>query len=337
MVVTAKSGSGAREMSAQQSITVTVRDLNEPPVMPATSSFGVDENTTAVGTVVASDADDEDDLASYEITGGADRSRFSIGRTTGALVFNAAPNFESPADLASSDPVNAAGNNEYLVVVTAKSGTGAREMSAQQSITVTVRDLNEPPVMPATATFGVDENTTAVGTVVASDADDEDDLASYEITDGADRSRFSIGRTTGALVFNAAPNFESPADLASSDPVNAAGNNEYLVVVTAKSGTGAREMSAQQSITVTVRNVNEPPGRPAAPTLSASTSTSLTVAWTAPGNLGAPDITGYDLQYMETSEISFRNGPQNQTGTSASITGLGGGNRVPGRGAREQR
>ena len=94
------------------------------------------------------------------------------------------------------------------------------------------------------------------------------------------------------------------------------------MVVTAKSGTGAREMSAEQSITVTVRNVNEPPGRPAAPTLSANTSTSLTVAWTAPGNLGAPDITGYDLQYMETSEISFRNGPQNQTGTSASITGL---------------
>ena len=61
-----------------------------------------------------------------------------VFETTGALVFNAAPNFESPADLASSDPVNAGGNNEYLLVVTAKSGSGAREMSAQQSITVTV-------------------------------------------------------------------------------------------------------------------------------------------------------------------------------------------------------
>ena len=247
LVVTAKSGSGAREMSAQQSITVTVLDVNEPPVIPATSTFDVDENTTGVGTVVASDMDDGDEVTSYEITDGADRSRFSIGRTTGALVFNAAPNFESPADVSSSDPVNAGGNNEYLLVVTAKSGSGAREMSAQQSITVTVRDLNEPPVMPATATFGVDENTTAVGTVVASDVDAGDDLTSYEITDGADRSRFSIGRTTGALVFNAAPNFESPADVSSSDPVNAGGNNEYLLVVTAKSGSGAREMSAQQS------------------------------------------------------------------------------------------
>ena len=295
---------------------------NAAPSFSSSSTFDVDENTTGVATVVASDADDEDEVTSYEITGGVDRSRFSIGRTTGALAFSAAPNFESPADVASSDPVNAGGNNEYLLVVTAKSGTGAREMSARQSITVTVLDVNEPPVIPARSTFDVDENTTGAGTVVARDLDDGDEVTSYEITDGADRSRFSIGRTTGALVFNAAPNFESPADLASSDPVNAAGNNEYLVVVTAKSGTGAREMSAEQLITVTVRNVNEPPGRPAAPTLSASTSTSLTVAWTAPGNLGAPDITGYDLQYMETSEISFRNGPQNQTGTSASITGL---------------
>ena len=322
LVVTAISGTGAREMSARQAITVTVLDVNEPPVIPARSTFDVDENTTAVGAVAASDMDDEDEVTSYEITGGVDRSRFSIGRTTGALAFSAAPNFESPADVASSNPVNAGGNNEYLLVVTAKSGSGAREMSARQSITVTVLDVNEPPVIPARSTFDVDENTTGAGTVVARDLDDGDEVTSYEITDGADRSRFSIGRTTGALVFNAAPNFESPADLASSDPVNAAGNNEYLVVVTAKSGTGAREMSAQQLITVTVRNVNEPPGRPAAPTLSASTSTSLTVAWTAPGNLGAPDITGYDLQYMETSEISFRNGPQNQTGTSASITGL---------------
>ena len=295
---------------------------NAAPSFSSSSTFDVDENTTGVGTVVASDADDEDDVTSYEITGGVDRSRFSILRTTGALVFNAAPNFESPADVTSSNPVNAGGNNEYLLVVTVKSGTGAREMSAQQSITVTVRDVNEPPVMPARSSFGVDENTTAVGTVVAGDADDEDEVTSYEITGGVDRSRFSILRTTGALAFSAAPNFESPADVASSDPVNASGNNEYLLVVTAKSGTGAREMSAQQSIIVTVRDVNEPPGRPAAPTLSSRTSTSLTVAWTAPDNTGSPAITGYDLQYRETGETGFRNGPQNQTGTSASITGL---------------
>ena len=190
-------GVASGEMSA-----TPIGAANAAPSFSSSSTFDVDENTTGVGTVVARDMDDGDEVTSYEITDGADRSRFSIGRTTGALVFNAAPNFESPADVSSSDPVNAGGNNEYLLVVTAKSGSGAREMSAQQSITVTVRDLNEPPVMPATATFGVDENTTAVGTVVASDADDEDDLASYEITGGVDRSRFSLGRTRGALVFN---------------------------------------------------------------------------------------------------------------------------------------
>ena len=286
---------------------------NTAPSFSSSSTFGVDENTTAVGTVSAGDSDEDDDVSSYEITGGADRSRFTINSTTGALAFNNAPNFESPRDAASSDPVNAAGNNEYLMVVTAKSGSGAREMSAEQTITVTVRDVNEPPTMSATAAFDVDENTTAVGTVVASDVDAGDQITGYEITGGADRSRFTIGRTTGALTFSPAPDFENPTDTGN--------NNEYQVVVTAKGGAGAREMSVEQTITVTVLDINEPPRRPAAPTLSSRTSSSLTVAWTAPDNAGRPDITSYDLQYMETGG-SFSNGPQNQTGSSAQIAGL---------------
>ena len=260
----------------------------------------------------------------WDLPSASDISRHEYRqKTTGAYgswtsITNSAPS-ESNEDSFTVSPLE--NDTEYTFQLRAVNSLGGGVASGEMSATP-IGAANAAPSFSSSSTFDVDENTTGVGTVVARDMDDGDEVTSYEITDGADRSRFSIGRTRGALVFNTAPNFESPADLASSDPVNAAGNNEYLVVVTAKSGTGAREMSAEQLITVTVRNVNEPPGRPAAPTLSASTSTSLTVAWTAPGNLGAPDITGYDLQYMETSEISFRNGPQNQTGTSASITGL---------------
>ncbi len=279
------------------------------PVAP--TGFGVSASDRAV-------------TLNWDLPSASDISRHEYRqKTTGAYgswtsITNSAPS-ESNEDSFTVSPLE--NDTEYTFQLRAVNSLGGGVASGEMSATP-IGAANAAPSFSSSSTFDVDENTTGVGTVVASDVDDGDEVTSYEITDGADRSRFSIGRTTGALVFNAAPNFESPADLASSDPVNAAGNNEYLVVVTAKSGTGAREMSAEQSITVTVRNVNEPPGRPAAPTLSASTSTSLTVAWTAPGNLGAPDITGYDLQYIETSEISFRNGPQNQTGTSASITGL---------------
>ena len=77
------------------------------------------------------------------ITGGADALKFDIGETTGVLTFKIPPNYESPADVASTDPLNDAGNNEYVVIVTATGGTGGRALTSEQTITVTVRNLEE--------------------------------------------------------------------------------------------------------------------------------------------------------------------------------------------------
>ena len=67
----------------------------------------------------------------------------------------------------------------------------------------------------------------------------------------------------------------------------------------------------------------EPPGRPAAPSVSATagSGTSLDVTWAAPSNTG-PAITSYDLQYRQGTSGNFTNGPQNVTGTSAAIGSL---------------
>ena len=61
----------------------------------ATAAISVGENTAAVTTVAASDADS--DTLIFAIAGGADAARFAIDATTGALVFVAAPDFEAPA------------------------------------------------------------------------------------------------------------------------------------------------------------------------------------------------------------------------------------------------
>ena len=67
----------------------------------------------------------------------------------------------------------------------------------------------------------------------------------------------------------------------------------------------------------------DPPGRPAAPSVSATagSGTSLDVTWAAPSNTG-PAITSYDLQYREGTSGNFTTGPQNVTGTSAAIGSL---------------
>ena len=104
---------------------------NHAPVFTSAEFFAVDENETTVGMVVATDEDASDEV-SYAITGGADMDQFQIDATTDVLSFTTAPNYEAPAD--------ADLNNEYIVTVTATSGTGVRELMAVQTITVTVNN-----------------------------------------------------------------------------------------------------------------------------------------------------------------------------------------------------
>ena len=182
---------------------------------------------------------------------------------------------------------------------------------------------NRHPTFTSAATFSVTENTpatTAVGTVVATDADSQDSVTRYTLS-GADSATFSI-TNAGVLTFNASPDYDTPGDLVSTDPANAAGNNEYIIVVTATSGSGARQLTATQTLTITVTDVNEAPGQPAPPTVAtvAATPTSLSVNWTAATNTG-PAIT-YNLRYRKSSEVSWSSATYADSAISTTLTGL---------------
>jgi len=226
---------------AGNGVTVT---LNSAPVITSNNGddlvfISISENTTAVTTVQATDADAGDTLT-YSLSGGADQARFQIDSATGVLSFISAPNFEAPTD--------ADGNNTYVVEVTVDDGNGGTD---GQTLTVSVTDVNEAPVITsngggATATVNVAENSSAVTWVEA--IDDEGDSLTYSISGGADAASFSIDGATGALRFVSAPNFESPTDADS--------NNSYLVDVSVSNPNGG---TALQALAVTVTNVNEAP------------------------------------------------------------------------------
>ena len=365
--------------------TGAITDNDEPNAAPAFTSpaaFAVAENGTAVGTVTAADSDAGDVITGYAITGGADAGLFSIGATSGALTFDAAPNYEDEQDQGN--------NNRYEVTVQASSGAGEREKTATQAITVTVTDddteapgapdapnvsaasvsslsvtwtapandgppithyeynyrrtsppggswqavtgtpitglsatirglaedtsydvrvratnaegtgawsasgagvtdANAAPAFTSPATFEVAENGTVVGTVTAADSDAEDAIRGYAISGGADQGFFSIGSASGALTFDAAPNYEDAQDQGN--------NNRYEVAVDTVSGAGERKKTATQTITVTVTDDNtEAPGAPGAPNVSAASVSSLSVTWAAPDNDG-PAVTDYDYRY----------------------------------------
>ena len=137
---------------------------------------------------------------------------------------------------------------------------------------------------------------------------------------GADASKFDIAETTGVLTFTTPPDYESAVDMASTQPRNDAGNNEYIVTVRATGGTAKRAMTSEQTITVTVTDVDEPPEAPEAPTVRAASLTSLAVTWTAPANTG-PAITGYDVRYKATGG-AFTNWNHDSANTTTTITDL---------------
>ena len=78
--VQATNAEGTSAWSAAATATTTAAP-NEAPTFSSPDAFSVAENTTAAGTVTATDADADDSVTGYTITGGADRAKFSITNT----------------------------------------------------------------------------------------------------------------------------------------------------------------------------------------------------------------------------------------------------------------
>ncbi|EMI21354.1 vcbs repeat-containing protein [Rhodopirellula maiorica SM1] len=109
----------------------------------ASAAINVGENTVAVTTVTANDADVPAQTLTYTISGGADAAKFAIDSATGELSFVTPPNFEAPSDVG--------GNNVYDVTVSVSDGT----LNDTQTIAVTVTDASE--TLTATNEFLVND------------------------------------------------------------------------------------------------------------------------------------------------------------------------------------
>ncbi|OBU77860.1 cadherin domain-containing protein [Cylindrospermopsis raciborskii] len=207
---------------------------NRPPAF-SSGNFTVPENTTGVGSVMATD-EDEGTTLTFSIVGGADRDKFSINRVTGALSFNTAPDFEAPGDVGT--------NNVYDLRIQVRDG----QNSVEQDITITVTDVNElpanqAPTFTSAPSFTVPENRTTVGNVTASDP--ENDPLSFSITGGSDQARFAINASTGSLSFVTASDYETPTDVGR--------NNIYDLQISVFDG----QNTVNQNIAVTVTDVND--------------------------------------------------------------------------------
>ena len=157
----------AEDGDATRTYTVVVT-RNRAPVVTTTSPVSVEENSTLVASLGATDAD-SDELEWY-FTGGEDRSLFNL-TAAGELTFKSAPDYENPAD---DD-----GGNDYEVVLGVTdlldpspltltvNVTDVEERSLSTDATLSGLSLSEGTLDPVFAS-GTTSYTASVGNTVSS-------------------------------------------------------------------------------------------------------------------------------------------------------------------------
>ena len=211
--------------AATINVTVSITDVEEPPVLSGEGVLRFAENGTgAVATFSAYDP--ENDAITWSLTGG-DRDDFTI--TDGVLRFSAPPDFESPTD------ADATGTYLVTIVVTAGGKTDSLVVSVQ------VTNEDEPPSIKGATHVNYGEVRSGGPVATYGAIDPENDPVTFSLS-GRDRDDFTIGNN-GVLVFNAQPDFEDPKDHNK--------DNDYHVTIVATAG------AEQNTRAVTVRVIND--------------------------------------------------------------------------------
>ena len=286
LTVRARDGRGG---SATIAVTVNLTDENEAPRRPAAPTVTVSTlNSLSIRWTAEANAGSavSDYDVQYRAAGGsfADWPHTGTGTTTTITGLTA--------------------NTRYEVQVRARNAQGESPWSPSAAGTTTD---NRSPVFSegASTTRSMAENTGAgqnVGTPISA-TDSDGDRLTYGL-EGRDAAAFTVRTNSGQLVTGSGETYDYET------------KDSYSLTVRARDGEGG---SATIDVTITLTDGNEAPGRPAAPTVTAS-SNSLSIRWTAPGNTG-PDINDYDVQYRAAGG-SFTDWPHTGANTNTTITGL---------------
>lgn len=289
-------------------VDITVTAVNDAPVNTVPSSQRVDEDevltfrSLRVGDV---DANGSDITVTLEVAHG----KLTLATTSGMRVEG---NNSGIVTLTGSvSEINAALNglkyqgskdfngSDQLKITTSdngNSGTGGIQTDID-TVNITVTSVNDNPEFTGGSqrSFSVDENTTSVGSVSATDVDSP--ALSYSIlkTNDTDWDKFDIDPSSGEITFNSAPNFEDPKDRGGDNE-----DNRYWIQVQVSDGLGG---TSRQWVSIDVKNVNEKP---------VLTVVSSGAAYTE--NQLAP------VKLMSSASVSDPDLPQNFEGGKVTVT-----------------
>ena len=270
-------------LSTQSDYTFSITNVNEAPTISTASIANKAEGITALGTISASDPDSGSSLSFSLVNseGLKDEGLLSIDSSSGSITFAVAPDYESPSDIGLNNTI------EFSVKVSDGS------LSATQSYSLSITNVNEAPIISSTS-FSIAEQSTAVGSISASDPDASTTLT-FSLASGSvavDDAKFSINSTTGTVSFLATPNFESPTDNGL--------DNVYNFTVNVSDGS----LTSSQAVAISVGNVNESPSFSIASAQSYTENSVATISVAASDPDASSSLT-YALSGTDASKFSI--------------------------------
>ena len=223
-------------LSCSGAIMVTLRDVNEHPVIVG-KSFTVRESETSgfiLGDLFAWDP--ENDTLSYTLT--PSEGEFAIHPSTGVISLKGSLDYESTV------------NHYHDLVVTVSDEEG---LSTDAAVKVFIEDVNEPPVFPPQIDIKVVENAplgTLVGTIVSANDPDEGSELTYTLVssldvEGTAVDYFQINRCSGEI------------RLKGNNEINYEVMSQYHLIVKVTDEEGLSDTSS--TFSVHVLDINEMP------------------------------------------------------------------------------
>lgn len=205
------------------SFVVMVIEENQAPVLSALSGRMVNEGELVTFTASATDADLPSNALTFQLGEDAPAGA-TVDPQTGAFQWT---------------PTEAQGPNAYTVTVRVEDGHGG---SDTETLTITVNEVNQPPVLPQIANQSVDEGLLLSFAIEATDADLPANRLSYSLGAGAPAGAH-IDSTTGIFTWT---------------PTEAHGPGEHSITVHVTDN-GTSPLSDSVTFTITVNEVNQPP------------------------------------------------------------------------------
>jgi len=271
------------------------KKLTSSPFFTSDKIFIADENQKSIGTVSATD--DDDDILVFSISG----SEITINPSNGILSFVTAPDYET--------------KSTYTATVTASDGAN----STIQDLIINIINLNDnTPVFSSDATFISDENQTTIGTVNANDADGD------SITHTISGSEITINPSNGILSFVSAPDYETKstytATVTASDGVNSATQgitvsiNDLYENTNSPMFTSPASFSADENqTTIGTVNANDADGDTISFTVSGSEIGITNFSYLSSGNLTFISAPNYETKSSYTATVTANDGANSAT------------------------